>query len=86
LPGHPEAMKKSYRRDYFHTSAWKGNSAKFAFWGFSEVKLSLYGVLRRSPHARNAQATAKIVHLGDTLAALGAYAPYVTTNSRWVGA
>jgi len=21
LPGHPEAMKKSYRRDYFHTSA-----------------------------------------------------------------
>src|SRR5215216_3774687 len=31
LPGHPEAMKKSYRRDYFHTSAWKGNSAKFAY-------------------------------------------------------
>src|SRR5215212_6859821 len=30
LPGHREAMKKSYRRDYFHTSAWKGDSQKFA--------------------------------------------------------
>ena len=28
MPGHPEAMKKSYRRDYFHTSAWKWNSPK----------------------------------------------------------
>src|SRR5215216_7904420 len=37
LPGHPEAMKKSYRRDYFHTSAWKGNSAKFVRWAFSEI-------------------------------------------------
>src|SRR5215218_6925242 len=31
LAGHPEAMKKSYRRDYFHTSAWKGNSQKLDF-------------------------------------------------------
>jgi hypothetical protein len=30
LPGHPEAMKKSYRRDYFHTSAWNKNSRNFA--------------------------------------------------------
>jgi hypothetical protein len=31
-----------------HPSAWKGNSANFAFWGFSEVQLPLYGVLRSS--------------------------------------
>jgi hypothetical protein len=30
LEGHPEAMNMSFRRDYFHTSAWKGNSPKFA--------------------------------------------------------
>jgi hypothetical protein len=24
-------MKKSYRRDYFHTSAWKGNSQKSTY-------------------------------------------------------
>src|SRR5215203_5080396 len=29
LPGHPEAMKMSCRRDYFHTSAEKGYSRKF---------------------------------------------------------
>src|SRR5215212_1488276 len=33
--------------------------------GFSEVELPLYGVLRSSLHASNAQATAKIVTLGD---------------------
>jgi hypothetical protein len=38
LPSHPEAMKMSCRRGYFHTSAWKRNSANFAFWGFSEVR------------------------------------------------
>src|SRR5215212_6152599 len=39
LAGHPEAMKKSYRRDYFHTSAWKVNSPKldFRFTEFYEV-------------------------------------------------
>jgi hypothetical protein len=25
-----------------HRSAWKGNSANFAFWGFSEVHLQHY--------------------------------------------
>ena len=31
LAGHPEAMKMSCRRQgYFHTSAWKENSQKFA--------------------------------------------------------
>jgi hypothetical protein len=29
LPGHPEAIKMSCRRAYFHASAWKGNSPKF---------------------------------------------------------
>src|SRR5215210_4454186 len=43
---------------------------------FSEVRV--YGVLRSSLHARNAQATAKIVTLGDTLAAIGDYAAFVT--------
>ena len=37
LAGHPEAMKKSYRRDYFHTSAWKVDSANFVITAFSEV-------------------------------------------------
>src|SRR5215213_8007909 len=31
-----------------HLSAWKRNSANFAFWAFSEVELPLYGVLRSS--------------------------------------
>jgi hypothetical protein len=29
LAGHPETMKMSRRRVYFHTSAWKKSSAKF---------------------------------------------------------
>ena len=31
-----------------HPSAWNRNSAKFAFWAFSEVGLPIYGVLRSS--------------------------------------
>ena len=41
-------------------------------------ELPLYAVLRSSSHARNAQATAKIVTLGDALAAIGAYAAFGT--------
>ena len=31
LGGPPRSYEKSYRRDYFHTSAWKGNSQKLDF-------------------------------------------------------
>jgi hypothetical protein len=62
-----EAARPSLRT--FHTAS-EGK--------FYEVELPLYGVLRSSPHARNAQATAKIVTLGDTLAAIGAYTAFVT--------
>jgi hypothetical protein len=33
---------------FIHPSAWNRNSANFAFWGFSEVELPIYGVLRSS--------------------------------------
>jgi hypothetical protein len=46
LPGHPEAMKMSCRRDYFHTSAWKVNSANFALTEFSEVDLKGFSEVR----------------------------------------
>jgi hypothetical protein len=38
LPGHPEAMKMETPQGYFHISAWKWNSANFAFTEFSEVR------------------------------------------------
>src|SRR5215203_5035220 len=59
-------------------TAWKGNSANFAFWGFSEVGFPLYGVLGSSLPASNAQATPKIAHLSDTPAPIGDYATPVT--------
>jgi hypothetical protein len=34
-----------------HRSAWKKNSANFAFWGFSEVEPLLCAVLRRTPYS-----------------------------------
>src|SRR5918994_3630840 len=37
LPGHPEAMKMGCPQGYFHTSAWKVNSANFRFTEFYEV-------------------------------------------------
>jgi hypothetical protein len=52
-------------------------SPKFVEGKFSEVGLPLYGVLRSSPHARNAQATAKIVQLGDAPISFGSYAATV---------
>jgi hypothetical protein len=33
-----------------HSTSWKKNSANFAFWGFSEVGLPLYGVLSTLPN------------------------------------
>jgi hypothetical protein len=45
----------------------------FAFWDFSEVGFPLYGVLRSSLPASNAQATPKIAHLSDTPAPIEEY-------------
>jgi hypothetical protein len=45
---------------------------------FSEVGLPLYGVLRSSLPASNAQATPKIVYLSDTPASIREYATHVT--------
>ena len=42
---------------------------------FCELRVD--GVLRSSPHARNAQATAKIVTLGDAPISFGSYAATV---------
>jgi hypothetical protein len=35
-----------------HRSAWKGNSANFAFWGFSEVRINAHrtGAAQCSPN------------------------------------
>src|SRR5215217_946858 len=59
-----------------HRSAWKGNSANFAFWGFCELRL--YGVLRSSLAASNAQATPKIAHLSDAPTPIEEYAATAT--------
>src|SRR5829696_5756107 len=45
----PDTSKDDLYPPYpIHPSAWNRNSANFAFWGFSEVGLPLYGVLRSS--------------------------------------
>ena len=41
------------------------------------AEVRIHGVLRSSPHARNAQATAKIVTLGDAPISFGSYAATV---------
>ena len=38
-------LRRAQMAGFIHPSAWNKNSANFAFWGFSEVELPIYGVL-----------------------------------------
>jgi hypothetical protein len=60
-----------------HRTGAKPYLVNFAFWAFSEVGLPIYGVLRSSLLASNAQATTKIAHLSDTYDSIREYAAFV---------